>query len=347
MPSTSDIHVGFWTNWSMIRKVSKILVSADFFYLGRGYVLGATLTVPARDANTLIAFLALFVSWTGTNLWALISFAIHQSRCTEEPKDGIVWHVQALLRTMPSDLAMLWRSIQLGYYWRKRTRNAVLRMLPIVLICGAHFFALTAAGLFSSRVADTADEVLVSPSEYCGWIDTHLSTPESRYHNLSSSDLENLSSLIVTARTKLLESKLSSRTCFKRLDGLEPDLESSICRAFVVPAVISVVDTAAGCPFLDQACLTPATSLDTGLVDSHLDFGINAPPVDRIKFRKITVCAPLPMEDKWRIDSPSTDSNTKYYFVGPTWDETGIVQENYTFAVSDASRFRQGPYSPL
>jgi hypothetical protein len=36
-----------------------------------------------------------------------------------------------------------------------------------------------------------------------------------------------------------------------------------------------------------------AFSMDTGLIDSHLDLGINARPANRIKFRHVTTCAPL------------------------------------------------------
>jgi hypothetical protein len=33
--------------------------------------------------------------------------------------------------------------------------------------------------------------------------------------------------------------------------------------------------------------------MDTGRLDSHIDFGINAPPNDRITFRRVTTYAPL------------------------------------------------------
>ena len=33
--------------------------------------------------------------------------------------------------------------------------------------------------------------------------------------------------------------------------------------------------------------------MDTGLIDSHEDFGINAPKSERIQYRKVATCAPI------------------------------------------------------
>jgi hypothetical protein len=51
-----------------------------------------------------------------------------------------------------------------------------------------------------------------------------------------------------------------------------------------------------GCPFMASICrvnTTAAYRKDTNLRDSHIDLGINAPPKDRVKFRKVTTCATL------------------------------------------------------
>jgi hypothetical protein len=52
----------------------------------------------------------------------------------------------------------------------------------------------------------------------------------------------------------------------------------------------------ASCPFEYNLCAyndQSAFQMDTGHLDSHLDFGINAPPQNRIIFRRVSTCAPI------------------------------------------------------
>ncbi|KAB8239187.1 uncharacterized protein BDW43DRAFT_306071 [Aspergillus alliaceus] len=46
---------------------------------------------------------------------------------------------------------------------------------------------------------------------------------------------------------------------------------------------------------LQSACARSMTAfaMDTGLLDSHADFGINAPPKNRIEYRRLTTCSPI------------------------------------------------------
>jgi len=61
------------------------------------------------------------------------------------------------------------------------------------------------------------------------------------------------------------------------------------------------IDTQQDCPFSGRtACLgvnytvvNEAMAMDTGELDSHVDFGINAPSGDRITFRKRVTCSPI------------------------------------------------------
>ncbi|KAF6220390.1 hypothetical protein HO133_003522 [Letharia lupina] len=42
-----------------------------------------------------------------------------------------------------------------------------------------------------------------------------------------------------------------------------------------------------------EICTAPSIKLDTGFMDSDLSFGMNAPPQNRVKYRKVTDCAPI------------------------------------------------------
>jgi hypothetical protein len=296
----------------------------------------------------LVSFLALFVSWTGSHSWAIICFVFHQLRWTEYAKDGLYWHVQALLRATIGDSGLAWELLELGWHWKGRINRVLLRILPLVLICMLHSAGFTAAGLFSSRVVDAANEVLLLPSVNCGLIDLSLLPTSSREHTLSLKELLNLDNMIISGKTNILESKLIARTCYPRLDGTLPDLQSSLCQSLVAPGIPSNISTSEECPFAQSACLTRAVSLDTGLADSDTQFGINSPPQDRIQYRRKTVCTVIPMEERYKLLSPTFGPNTtEYYYLGNTTDLNGNVNSNYTFSVSQSSRSRMGPYSPL
>ena len=57
-------------------------------------------------------------------------------------------------------------------------------------------------------------------------------------------------------------------------------------------------DARAPCPFGPGQCRANYTNLvlDTGLLDSHQHFGINGPPEERLKYRKVLRCALLVTE---------------------------------------------------
>ena len=55
------------------------------------------------------------------------------------------------------------------------------------------------------------------------------------------------------------------------------------------------------CPFGNNICNMTHTQpvvMDTGLIDSHKDLGINTPEKEKLQYRKRTTCAPLNMVRK-------------------------------------------------
>lgn len=71
---------------------------------------------------------------------------------------------------------------------------------------------------------------------------------------------------------------------------------SLACGTYPQPSLSYKVNQNASCPFQKGICKisdTAAFEMDTGLLDTHEDLGINAPQSERIKYRKLTTCAPL------------------------------------------------------
>ncbi|KAK0614802.1 hypothetical protein DIS24_g11914 [Lasiodiplodia hormozganensis] len=87
----------------------------------------------------------------------------------------------------------------------------------------------------------------------------------------------------------------------------------------------------ASCPFQPGACRSENSSLllDTGLLDSNDDFGLNAPPGQRFQYRRRLHCAPLATEGLTSKHNISSDrSYTRYHF-GPT------LFNNFTYEYSN------------
>lgn len=255
----STIHKGVWINWS------------------QGYVRGATLTTTTTGGAILVAFLALFIQFTGTQLWGISRFTIHQTRVSKRPRDGLYHQQQAILRNFaPADAAKVF--VQAGWAWRSKTRNPAKRSVPLALVALAYTITFLLAAILSATASTSqGDEVLVS-SPYCGQI------------NFQSPNLTAVFNIINAYETKSLSDSASyARSCYAS-EGTGRTWQD--CSTFPVPK-LPTTQTNASCPLQTDICTAQSIQLDTGLMDTNIFFGINAPPKDRLAFRKVTSCAPI------------------------------------------------------
>jgi hypothetical protein len=315
--------------------------------VGKGYVLGATLTTSSRYGYVLIAFLAIFVSWTGIHLWNIICFGIHQLRSSPDRKDGVHHQIQALLHSGLTDMAMLWQFSRMSWYWKKRTTKVWHRMAPLMFTCATHFAIITVAGLFSSRISDAAGEVLVKSTGICGWYSTSFANNQSAV--VTEGNFDSLDSLIAYTRSAVSQAKQYSQTCYPRINGFSPDTSSATCSYTTVPFLQSNVNNSAICPFALEACDGPAISFDSGLLDSHTHLGINASPRDRVQFRRLMTCVPVPIDKKYSsawLESPlSPGTALKPYFLGQAINGREVL-DNATFLITNFTLPFSEPYSP-
>jgi hypothetical protein len=66
-------------------------------------------------------------------------------------------------------------------------------------------------------------------------------------------------------------------------------------------------------------------------LDSHVDFGINAPPEDRIKLQRTTVCAPL---DVAKFTNKTQGRLRGEETIGVYFGRSEIYPEGYTYRIS-------------
>ncbi|KAL0257341.1 hypothetical protein SLS55_008152 [Diplodia seriata] len=113
------------------------------------------------------------------------------------------------------------------------------------------------------------------------------------------------------------------------------------CNAFIQPQLPVQIDRNASCPFQDGICESEYGNMafDTYL-DSHVDLGLNAPAHERVRFRRVSSCAPVKMDGhRSMFRSPETEMNYTRYYYGPT---TG---RNFTYEYPEVS-WRSTPSRP-
>lgn len=311
-----DFYSGVWTNW------------------GKGRVLGLTLTVSDRDGGILISFLTMFVRLIGNHCWGILSFALHQWRSSTKPQDGLFHQQQVTLRNAKSQSQALWKMAMLTGFWKANTPRPLRRSIPMISLIMFHLVAFTIAGLFTSRFISSSNETLV-PKGVCGsWSEN--------YHSY-----EDLNAYQEYRKGTMQRSAGYTTNCYGSPPG------NRFCTGYAKQQISAKVDFNFSCPFTDpDTCIDPTYNIqiDTGLIDSDRDLGINAPPENRIQYRKVTTCAPV-NSLKWLsgVNSSTWDTNfvrgpndalpdekSMYFYFGPRVNETKVLG-NFTYSVSNYS----------
>ncbi|KAI0505314.1 hypothetical protein F5B22DRAFT_528214 [Xylaria bambusicola] len=253
------IYVGIWTNWS------------------RGQVMGSTLTISRRDANLLIAFTAFFVAFVTTRVWRIICFMFHRFHSTADPQDAVHHQHQTILRNSSSPESGI--QMLLCLLWANRSSERWLRPLPPTIVAIVCLSMFTIAGGFSSQISTAVGNEVLIKSSNCGFTSVPVSGDDVSYVPEES----NIATAIDNAANY-------AQQCYSNENTGLLD-----CNRFPTQEVPKVIDTQASCPFKPHLCRTDSTNLrlDSGYLDSHKIFGLNAPPHNRISFRNVLHCAPL------------------------------------------------------
>ncbi len=166
----------------------------------------------------------------------------------------------------------------------------------------------------------------------CGFVDVGLATD-----NLTLID-----QIYGPARAKdLLSADQYARQCYTATSG------TLYCDTYVKTRLEpSIVNTTARCPFRPEVCRHANSNLllDTGYLDSHEDFGRNAPPDQRFYYRRIVHCSPLETEGYSSYTNLSADkSYIRYQYGnatqvnGSTLDFTAEFSRDDYYSVRDIS----------
>ena len=243
-----------------------------------GRVLGATITTSRRDGGFLTAFLALFVAIAGGQAWTIFSFLAHQYFARSAASDGLHHQRQAILRNSGTPGGAAWEFFLLTAHWGGRAKRALLRSFTWSIFALLFLTAFGVAGIFSSQVTKAAGTDTIALGTKCGfWLAGNYFNPAQG----SQYDLKVLNDTIQAATY--------AQNCYQV--GRKP-LQ---CSKYVQQEIPFTANTNASCPFDSKMCraTVPPYSVDTGPIDTHTTFGINAAPANRVTYRKVSTCAVL------------------------------------------------------
>lgn len=214
----------------------------------------------------------------------MLCFAVFRLRIKARARDGLYYEQQAMLRNSGSDSNALFQTFEMGSYWRKKARSPILRSMYLALFAGFHLAAFAAAGIFSAKVTSTTSEVLLRAGQ-CGTLDDTQSLNEDANDDEYA---EYVAPLAYEDQDTVISSNYIS-SCFQNSSYTPVN-----CNSYVrsKPRWNMTVDAA--CPFAESMCRNGVTvHFDSGLIDSALDLGINAPTSDRVTLRKSVSCSPI------------------------------------------------------
>lgn len=273
------VRTGIWTNWN------------------HEAVYGAMLTLSRKDGSLLVAFIAVFITFVGTRTWRISCFIFHQIYSSKKRRDAFHHQRQAILRNSSEATSGLVTFLKLPWAWRTIAKGSLRRILPILLYAIIFTVAITLASVFSSRLA-TSTEVLIF-GDFCGWL------------NISKGDYTGVMLLLPYLSHSVYSSASYARQCYT------PDVFSLLgCNTFVTKQLPIHITKNSSCPFENNICRSNSTNLllDTGYLDTHIHFGLNAPPDQRLQYRRVLHCSPLVTDGyKTRWNLSSDRSYTRYH----------------------------------
>ncbi|KAI0448296.1 hypothetical protein F5B21DRAFT_522704 [Xylaria acuta] len=309
------VYVGVWTNWS------------------RGRVLGATLTLTRDDANLLIAFIAFFISFVAARFWKILCFVFHRVYSTVAPQGAIHYQHQAILRNTSSAEDGLWLLLPLAWA-NPRSKLPHFRPMSTATVAVLCIVSFIIAGGYSSRVSTAIGDEVIIQTANCGYRSPASFPKRTAAANAYYGD-------------RISNAARYAAQCYS--NGTSPGMTG--CSQLTMSRIVGNTDTQAPCPFNNTICREKSTNLriDSGLLDSHIHFGVNAPPDQRIAWRNVVHCAPMVTEGYTSLyfnqnPDKSLDGSTLYHYGGYPFAERNdyiflarSLQSQYALMLSNDS----------
>ena len=234
------------------------------------------------------------------------------------PREAFYHQQQATLRNNTSDISTLWQLTKIGWAWRSRSVKSVRKSLWLLLIVILHILAFGAASILSSHITTVGNQVLIAKSPYCGpWVNSNAYTLTDAEFSETVAQASHVKMAVATSNEYV-------QNCLGGSNSL-PE-----CNQFK-RSQLNWTSTNVPCPFYDL-CLGPTNTslyMDTGLLDSRDDLGVNSIADNKIQWRRHTTCSPI-KTDGYSFSGTSSIDNT-------TFDYTAVLYGRSEFNVSGSS----------
>ncbi|KAF2249670.1 hypothetical protein BU26DRAFT_504125 [Trematosphaeria pertusa] len=305
--SVADVYTGVWINHA------------------KGLILGPTLTLSDFHGTLFIAFLALFINFFGNQMWVILSYALFHIRSRRTEQDGLYHQLQATLRNSVSSLSDSWKFTLIAWHWRGKSHRVLRRVLPLLALSSLHCLKVGLASIYATPIIQLQPDVL-SRGAICGdWNSTALESDYDVVYKYTEEQIHLWEKSGSYARlcypSDLREDTGSAATCVQRGETRKVWRNSTEER----------------CPFAVHMCKDDHVyALDTGLLDSNLDLGINSPKEDRIQYRRKMTCSPLTTEGF--VEGPLEAGSRSNLTTPNPWMNISIWNYNYgklTYANED------------
>ncbi|KAI9668603.1 MAG: hypothetical protein M1831_001042 [Alyxoria varia] len=326
--NATAIYTGTWVNWS------------------KGPIFGSQITLNAQSAQVLSSFLGIYVTYVGVQLWQILSFALHQRRSKEHPVNA--WHHQSQLvfRNITSPWSAAKVFAEQLWAWRKSDRHTV--QWSIIYALAALIYGVAFAGLSVIAASEITKGVgtarLLRPT-HCAVFDSRDTNGAQQSNRWAQALLQSGSSAAQYARS-----------CYPGNSSITAD-----CDYYPVQYLDYDVSHDATCPFSDGICKMNETQplvIDSGLLDTQRQLGINSRPNERLQYRRKLTCSPLRTTGYSRNfnvtranndDYPGDIGDTKMgYEYGPVVGNNFNYTTAYdTHTVLDLVRYTVEPYAAL
>jgi hypothetical protein len=256
-------------------------------------ILGATLTLRARHAVVLMAFLAVLVTFAATWSWQFWRFLLHSliSRKAQDASAPALLRHEVILRNNATPSAAL-RSLLSTPALETNTRKDSQRGFLLGLFTTGHVIAFGAASILTSQVI-IGQTVVSRVTDTCGqWATTYEG-------GFMDNDVYYLG--LELARNATLDADNYVRNCHS---NRATSRQIMSCNKLLTRELSFRTETDAECPFGGDVCLTGNRPfvMDSGNI-TFADLGINSKLARGLTVRRRSTCAPLDAE-RFRVPSP-------------------------------------------
>jgi hypothetical protein len=279
-----------------------------YFFCGHPFL--ANYLYGCLTTSTCSVCITCLATWTNTTALARV---LHRYYSTPKSQDAFHHQRQIILCNSGSADSSLIELIQLHFAWHRRGR--ILWLFPTVSTALFCIIAFTLAGGFSSQISSSAGTEAVLDGINCG------------QPNLGNVSLAALDSWVANQVNNGLN---YVQQCYSANSSGLID-----CKSFVKERIPSYINNTAPCPFANELCRSNSSNLilDTGYLNSHYDFGINAPPDQRILLRRVLQCAPLTTTGRATDYQDEKFGNRTRYSYGDAnfGSSNATLAKNYTY----------------